>query len=88
MWIFSLWVPKIPSDLLCPAVLILPHPTLHVNFFLAKATKQRSVLDKTVAKLKTFALFDMGGGGMMAPQNVFDYCAQTLRRRKLKPGDF
>ena len=24
---------------------------------------------------------------MMAPQNVFDYCAQTLRRGKLKLGD-
>ena len=35
-------------------------------------------------------LFDMreGGGGMMAPQNVFDHCAQTRRRRKLKLGDF
>ena len=32
-------------------------------------------------------LFDMGGG-MMAPQNVFAHCAQTLRRRKLKLGDF
>ena len=32
-------------------------------------------------------LFDMGGA-MMAPQNVFDHCAQTLRRRKLKLGDF
>ena len=31
-------------------------------------------------------LFDMGA--MMAPQNVFDHCAQTLRRRKLKLGDF
>ena len=30
-------------------------------------------------------LFDMRG--MMAPQNVFDHCAQTLRRRKLKLGD-
>ena len=30
----------------------------------------------------------MGGGGMMAPQNVFDHCAQTLRRRKLKLGNF
>ena len=25
---------------------------------------------------------------MMAPQNVFDHCVQTLRRRKLKLGDF
>ena len=25
-----------------------------------------------------------GGGGMMAPQNVFDHCAQTLRKGKLK----
>ena len=29
-----------------------------------------------------------GGGGMMAPQNVFPHCAQTVRRRKLKLGDF
>ena len=25
---------------------------------------------------------------MMAPENVFDHCAQRLRRRKLKLGDF
>ena len=25
---------------------------------------------------------------MMGPQNVFDHCAQTLRRRNLKLGDF
>ena len=31
-------------------------------------------------------LFDIGG--MMAPQNVFDHRAQTLRRGKLKLGDF
>ena len=31
-------------------------------------------------------LFDMGG--MVVPQNVFDHCAQMLRRRKLKLGDF
>ena len=55
MWIFSLWVPKIPSDLLCPTMLILSHPALHVIFFLAKATKQRSVIDKTVPKLKTLS---------------------------------
>ena len=34
----------------------------------------------------SLTLFDMGG--MMAPQNVFDHCAQTLRKRKLKLGDF
>ena len=28
------------------------------------------------------------GGGMIAPQNAFDHCAQTLRRRKLKLADF
>ena len=31
-------------------------------------------------------LFDRGA--MMAPQNVFDHCAQTLCRRKLKLGGF
>ena len=37
----------------------------------------------------SLTLFDMvGGGGMMAPQTVFDHSAQTLRRRKLKLGDF
>ena len=29
-----------------------------------------------------------GEGSMMAPKNVFDHCAQTLRSRKLKLGDF
>ena len=29
----------------------------------------------------------MGEGGMMALQNVFDHCAHTLRRGKLKLGD-
>ena len=38
--------------------------------------------------LLDLTLFDMGGGGMMAPQNVFAHCAQTVRRRKLKLGDF
>ena len=33
-------------------------------------------------------LFDMGGGGHDAPKNVFDHCTQTLRKRKLKLGDF
>ena len=41
-----------------------------------------------IHKCNRLTLFDMGGGGMMAPQNVFDHCAQTLRRRKLKLGDF
>ena len=27
------------------------------------------------------------GGGHDGPQNVFDHCAQALRRRKLKLGD-
>ena len=34
-----------------------------------------------------FTLFDMGGGHD-GPQNVFDHCAHTLRRRKLKLCDF
>ena len=29
-----------------------------------------------------------GGGGADGPQNVLDHCAQTLRWRKLKLGDF
>ena len=34
-------------------------------------------------------LFDMGGGGgMMAPQNVFNHCAETFWSRKLKHCDF
>ena len=34
----------------------------------------------------TLTLFDMGGHD--GPRNVFDHCAQTLRKRKLKLGDF
>ena len=34
--IFSLCVPKIPGDLLCPAMPVLPHSTLHVIFFLPR----------------------------------------------------
>ena len=33
-------------------------------------------------------LFDMGRRGMMATQNAFDHCAQTLRKSKLKLCDF
>ena len=42
----------------------------------------RSELRDALIVLTVLTLFDMGGGGMMAPQNVFDHCAQTLRRRK------
>ena len=39
---------------------------------------------------EALTLFDMGG--MMSPpptpQNVFDHCVQTRKRRKLKLGDF
>ena len=31
-------------------------------------------------------LFDMGSND--GPQNVFDHCAQTLKKKKLKLGDF
>ena len=41
----------------------------------------------SIAHQKVLTLFDMGGGHD-APQNVFDHCAQTLWRRKLKLGDF
>ena len=34
----------------------------------------------------SLTLFDMGGDA--PPPNVFDHYAQTLRRRKLKLGDF
>ena len=36
----------------------------------------------------SLTLFDKGRRGMMAPQNVFDHCPQTFRRRKLKLRDF
>ena len=38
-------------------------------------------------KNKTLTLFDMGGGHD-GPKNVFNHCAETLRRRKLKLCDF
>ena len=64
------------------------------NFYVKKINKserQRSLAySGTVAcdlLLEILTLFDMGGG-MMAPQNVFNHCAQTLRRRKLEFGDF
>ena len=34
----------------------------------------------------SLTLFDMGGHD--GPQDNFDHCDQTLRRRKLKLGDF
>ena len=42
----------------------------------------------TAAILLTLFDIDLGGGGHDGPQNGFDHCAQTLRRRKLKLGDF
>ena len=39
------------------------------------------------SQMGNLTLFDMVGG-MMAPQNVFDHCAKTRRRRRLKLGDF
>ena len=41
--------------------------------------------NKNLASNEYLTLFDMGD--IMAPQNVFDHCAQTLRRRKLKLSD-
>ena len=35
-----------------------------------------------------FNPIDIGGWGHDGPQNVFDHCAQTRRRRKLKLGEF
>ena len=46
------------------------------------ATPERLSLSKAIF----LTLFDMGTHG--GPQNVFDHCAQTRRRRKLKLGDF
>ena len=43
-----------------------------------KTERERTVLARNLT------LFDMGGW----PPNVFDHCAQTLCRRKLKLGDF
>ena len=36
--------------------------------------------------IKKLTLFDILGGG--GDQNVFNHCAQTLRKMKLKLGDF
>ena len=38
-------------------------------------------------QLPPLTQFEMRGGHD-DPQNIFDHCAQTLRRRKLKLGDF
>ena len=45
-------------------------------------------IDFRALAYRCLTLFDMGGGGMMAPQNVLAYFAQTVRRTKLKLGDF
>ena len=41
---------------------------------------------KVIAGAKQLTLFDMRG--IIAPQNVFDHCVETLRKRKLKLGNF
>ena len=46
-------------------------------------TKRTKIKIKIKAEL---TLFDMGIHD--GSQNVFDHCAQTFRRRKLKLGDF
>ena len=48
------------------------------------------IFEYLLLQLNKLTLFDIGGGGggMMASQNVFDHCAQTRRRRKLKLGNF
>ena len=54
----------------------------------------KQVVFKMVNRLKynkddiivILTLFDIGG--MMGPQDVFDHCAQMLKKRKLKLGDF
>ena len=33
---------------------------------------------------QALSLYDMGGMGHDGPQNVFDHCAQMLKKRKLK----
>ena len=52
-------------------------------FFLIWMTFEENLSIGFVLIYLTLTLFNMGG--MMAPQNVFD---QTLRRNKLKFGDF
>ena len=37
---------------------------------------------------RCLTLFDMGGGASWGAKNVFDHCAQTRGRRKLKLGNF
>ena len=44
-----------------------------------------SLVSETIISL---TLFDMEGGGHDAPPKCFSHCAQTLRRRRLKLGDF
>ena len=44
--------------------------------------------EEFLPSMRYLTLFDMGGGGHDGPPNIFDHCAQTLSRRKLKLGDF
>ena len=56
--------------------------------FLAVLCVCRGFLGNRLVASLLLTQFDMGVGGMMAPQNVFDHCAQTLRKRMMKLGDF
>ena len=56
------------------------------SLFCSKLVEEKLLggrLDFALVK-EGLTLFDMGGGH----QNVLDHCAQTLRRRKLKLGNF
>ena len=41
-----------------------------------------------ISQLTILDMGRWGGGGMMAPKNVSDHCAKTLRMTKLKHCDF
>ena len=72
------------------------HSSFQIHCFVSYLFSFSMILPKNrmiqiVLCVPLLTLFDMGGGGgggMMATQNVFDYCAQKLRRRTPKLGDF
>ena len=52
------------------------------NFKMSTEHKEKDLIHE-------LTLFDIGGGGGHdGPQNIFDHCAQMLKRRKLRLGDF